>query len=40
MVDYTDQIIRIIHGLEVWIENSALRVTVWHHEAMQSDAKQ
>ena len=32
--------IRILHACEVRIENSVLRVTVWHHEAVPSDAKQ
>ena len=27
-------------GCEVRIENSVPRVTVWHHEAVPSDAKQ
>ena len=31
---------RILHGCEVWIENSIPRVTVWHHKALPSDAKQ
>ena len=30
-------IIRILHGCEVWIENSVSRVTVGHHEALPSD---
>ena len=33
-------IIRMLHGCEVRIENSVPRVTVWHHEAVSSDAKQ
>ena len=32
--------IRILHECEVRIENSVPRVTVWHHEALPSDAKQ
>ena len=32
--------IRILHWCEVRIENSVPRVTVWHHEALPSDAKQ
>ena len=32
--------IRILHGREVQIENSVPRVTIWHHEAVPSDAKQ
>ena len=32
--------IRILHGCAVRIENSVQRVTVWHPEAMPSDAKQ
>ena len=28
-----EQIIRIINGCEVWIENSVMRVNVQHHEA-------
>ena len=32
--------IRILHECEVWIENSVPRITVWHHEAVPSDAKQ
>ena len=31
--------IRILHGCEVRIENSIPRVTVWHHEALPSDAQ-
>ena len=38
--DNMGEIIRILHGCEVRIENSVPRVTVWHHEAMPSDAKQ
>ena len=34
------EIIRILHGCEVRIENSVPRVTVWHQEALLSDAKQ
>ena len=34
------QIIRICHECEVWIDKSVPRVTVWHHEALPSDAKQ
>ena len=30
--------IRILHGYEGRIENSVPRVTVWHHEALPSDA--
>ena len=30
--------IRILYGYEVRIENSVPRVTVWHHEAVPSDA--
>ena len=32
-------IIRIFHECEVLIDKSVLRVTVWHHEALPSDAK-
>ena len=32
--------IRMLHGCEVRIENSVPRVSVWHHEALPSDAKQ
>ena len=32
--------IRILYVCEVRIENSVLRVTVWHHKALPSDAKQ
>ena len=32
--------IRICHECEVWIDKSVPRVTVWHHEALPSDAKQ
>ena len=32
--------IRILHMCEVRIEKSVPRVTVWHHEALPSDAKQ
>ena len=32
--------IRILHWCEVRIENSVPRVTVWHHKALPSDAKQ
>ena len=35
----TWKIIRILHELEVLIEKSVPRVTVWHHEAPLSDAK-
>ena len=31
--------IRILHECEVLIEKSVPRVTVWHHEALPSDAK-
>ena len=31
--------IRILHECEVLIENSVIRVTVWHHEAPPNDAK-
>ena len=33
-------IIRICNEWEVWIDKSVPRVTVWHHEALPSDAKQ
>ena len=33
------QIIRIFYECEVLIEKSVTRVTVWHHEALPSDAK-
>ena len=32
--------IRILRECEVRIENSVLKVTVWHHEALPNDAKQ
>ena len=32
-------IIRILHKCEVLIEKSVPKVTVWHHEALPSDAK-
>ena len=32
--------IRIFHGREVQIANSVPWVTIWHHEAVPSDAKQ
>ena len=35
-----EHLIRILHGSEVRIRNSTPRVTVWHHEALLSDAKQ
>ena len=34
-----EDIIRILHECEVLIEKSVPRVTVWHHEALPSDAK-
>ena len=30
---YFDDIIRILHECQVWIDKSVPRVTVWHHEA-------
>ena len=33
------QNIKILHECEVLIEKSVPRVTVWHHEALLSDAK-
>ena len=34
------EIIRILHVCEVLIENYVPMVTVWHHKALPSDAKQ
>ena len=33
-------ILLILHGCEVRIDNSIPKVTAWHHEAVPSDAKQ
>ena len=38
-IEMNDKIIRILHYCLVRIEKSAPRVTVWHHEALPSDAQ-